>query len=344
MKLRNGDILLSGPSRRFGLLFAAVGIFLYGPAQAQWHEQDWAIMGTTVGARVWHDDPAQAEQLLNDVRQEMERINANYSPYLPSSELSQINAQAFTAPQKVSAEMGVLLEQALWARQVSRGAFDVTYASVGNLYDYRAGVSPGETQVEQALPAVGALSFDAAEAIVSFNHPEVKIDFGGLAKGYAIERAAEILAEAGVQHAIVNAGGDTRLLGDNRGRPWVVGIKNPRPKDPDDDWDSVIKLPLVNEAISTSGDYERYFVDDSTGERVHHIINPTTGKPSDQLMSVSVIGPSGFVTDPLSTAIFVMGAKKGLAMINTVTGYEAVLITRSGQVLYSAGLESGDNQ
>jgi thiamine biosynthesis lipoprotein len=300
-------------------------------------------MGTTVGARIWLEDAEQAQRLLANVRLEMERINAAFSPYLPDSELSVINSRAHQAPQRVSVEMALLIAQSEWAKKVSGGAFDVTYASVGRLYNYREGTQPSGQDIDTALPAVGAFKFNKASRTLVFNHPKVALDFGGLAKGYAVERAVKLLANAGVKHASVHAGGDTQLLGNNRGRPWIVGIKNPRPKNADKQWDSVIKLPLANEAISTSGDYERYFIDEATGARVHHIINPRTGKSTDELMSVSVIGPSGFVTDPLSTAIFVMGANKGLAMINKVTGYEAILITRTGEVLYSAGLESADN-
>jgi thiamine biosynthesis lipoprotein len=134
-------------------------------------------------------------------------------------------------------------------------------------------------------------------------------------------------------HASLSAGGDSRVLGDKRGRPWLVGIKNPRA-------DAVaISLPLDNVAVSTSGDYERYFIADS-GERVHHIINPRTGKSTSGVNSVTIIGPQGFDTDPLSTSVFVMGPEKGLALINKLPGFDAVIITSQGKVLYSQGLEN----
>src|SRR5690606_5680450 len=120
---------------------------------------------------------------------------------------------------------------------------------------------------------------------------------GGIAKGYAVDRGVAILREHGVRHATLSAGGDSRVLGDKRGQPWLVGVRNPRKGA-----DSVaITLPLVDTAISTSGDYERFFIDAATGERVHHILNPQTGRSVAGITSVSVIGPQGFDTDPLST-------------------------------------------
>src|SRR5690606_39073535 len=121
-------------------------------------------------------------------------------------------------------------------------------------------------------------------------HPDIRIDLGGIAKGYAVDRAAEILRGYGVEHATVSAGGDSRLMGDKNGRPWIVGIKNPRAED-DKDALPVIRLPLTDTAVSTSGDYERYFVDEATGERIHHIINPKTGRSATGVISVTVLGP-----------------------------------------------------
>lgn len=308
------------------------------PSHAQWHEQNWSIMGTTVGARIWWPNAKEAEHLLGLVRQEMERINATYSPYLETSELSQINRLAAQQPQTLSAEFAELIDKALWVNTISQGAFDITYASVGHLYDYRTGSAPNNQTLKQNLSAVGKLQWQPKTQQLSFNHANVKIDLGGLAKGFAVEKAVALLHQHSVQHGSVNAGGDTRLLGDNLGKPWLIGIKNPRPQSADEQWQSVIKLPLTNEAISTSGDYERYFIDSHSGQRIHHILNPKTGKSSKGIISATVIGPSGSNTDPLSTAVFVMGVDAGLAMINQVPGYEAIVITSEGQVHYSAGL------
>ncbi|WP_317932535.1 FAD:protein FMN transferase [Halioxenophilus sp. WMMB6] len=326
-------------SRRLLLVTAAcLSLWLALPARAEWFQQNWAIMGTEVGARIWWQDADQAAQLLALVRAEMERIDTVYSPYIDSSELARVNQLAASQTQTLSPEFARLVDKALWVNRISHGAFDITYASVGHLYDYRSGQAPDDAQIAANLPAVGKLHWQPHTRQIRFAHPGVKIDLGGLAKGYAVDSAAALLREHGVQHASVNAGGDTRLLGDNLGRPWLIGIKNPRPGPDDAAWQSVVKLPMANEAISTSGDYERYFIDQHTGERVHHILNPATGKSSHGLISASVIGPEGFNTDPLATAVFVMGAEAGLAMINQLPGYEAIVITSSGEIRYSSGL------
>jgi len=321
----------------YGICFS-LALIASRAAWAEWYHAEWSIMGTTVGARIWWHDADQAAAMLEQVRQEMTRIDQVYSPYIESSELSQVNRLAASAPQTLNPEFARMIDKALWVNRMSHGAFDITYASVGHFYDYRAGVAPDDSTVQANLPAVGKLDWQPASRQLKFNHVGVKIDLGGLAKGFAVEQAAQLLKQQGVEHGSVNAGGDTRLLGDNLGKPWLIGIKNPRPKSADETWQSVIKLPLVNEAISTSGDYERYFIDSHTGQRIHHILNPKTGRSSHGIISASVIGPEGYNTDPLSTAVFVMGADAGLAMIDQIPGYEAIVISDQGEIRYSKGL------
>ncbi|MEO1065580.1 MAG: FAD:protein FMN transferase, partial [Actinomycetota bacterium] len=143
---------------------------------------------------------------------------------------------------------------------------------------------------------------------VRFLEPGVRINLGGIAKGYVVERGIDLLRRAGVSNAIVTAGGDSRLLGDRRGRPFMVGIRDPRV-----DGEVAISVPLEDEAISTSGDYERYFEED--GVRYHHIIKPSTGTPAAGVHSATVIGPDAVMTDALSTSVFVMGVDRGLKLI-----------------------------
>ena len=132
----------------------------------------------------------------------------------------------------------------------------MTYGSVGRLYDYREGVRPDDSAREKALASVGYsfVQLDADSRTVRYTHDGVHINLGGVAKGYAVENGARILREHGVEHAIVTAGGDSRIVGDRRGRPWTVGIRNPR-----DRQGIATRIPVADEAISTSGDYERFF-------------------------------------------------------------------------------------
>ena len=146
-----------------------------------------------------------------------------------------------------------------------------------------------------------------------------------------MDAAIEALAKMGIKHALVTAGGDTRLLGDRRGRPWIVGIRDPRNEDR-----QAVTLPLENIAISTSGDYERFFEED--GERYHHILSPKTGKSAYEVQSVSILGPSSLTNDALSTTVFVMGVKAGISLINTLPDYEAIVLDNTRRLHYSNGL------
>ncbi|MCV6605968.1 MAG: FAD:protein FMN transferase, partial [Porticoccaceae bacterium] len=204
---------------------------------------------------------------------------------------------------------------------------------LGHGYDYRTAKKPTDSERSQAVIDYRMVTLDQKRKAVRFGHPNIKVDLGGIAKGYAVDRAVELLKEQGIEHASVSAGGDTRLLGDRRGRPWYAGIKNPRGKTDD----IAIKLPLQDEALSTSGDYERFFIDQN-GQRIHHIINPKSKRSANGITSVSVIGPNGFDTDPLSTSVFVMGVEKGLQLINSLVDFETIIIDEYGKTHYSQGL------
>lgn len=304
---------------------------------AKWHGDDQDIMGTKVSVALWLEDDRKAEQAVAAVMAEMHRIDKHFSPYIETSELYRANQLAPKAsaqkPLSISPEMAAIIEKSLHYSQLSDGAFDITFASLARYYDYRNKLSPSERQREELLPAINyrLIHLDTKNNTLWFEHPKLYIDLGGIAKGYAVDNAIEILQSFGVKHASVGAGGDSRVIGDKFGRPWLVGIKNPRA-------DAVaITLPLEDVAVSTSGDYERYFIDDK-GERVHHIINPRTGKSTNGINSVTIIGPLGFDTDPLSTSVFVMGAEKGMALINRLPGFDAVIISSEGKVSYSKGL------
>ena len=158
------------------------------------------------------------------------------------------------------------------------------------------------------------------------------MDLGGIAKGYAVDLGIALLKKHGVKSARLSAGGDMRLLGDKQGKPWIVGIKHPRIPDK-----QKVALPLDNIAISTSGDYERFFIDEK-GERIHHILSPKTGRPVNGIQSVSVIGPEAIMTDGLSTALFVLGVEKGIALIDTFEYFDVVMIDADGKVHFSNGL------
>jgi thiamine biosynthesis lipoprotein len=238
----------------------------------------------------------------------------------------------------VGAELFGLIERSLELSRASGGAFDITYESVGYLYDFRARQRPTAEQINERLAAIDYrhVLLDSAERTVRFTAGGVRINLGGIAKGYAVEHGAELLRHAGVEHALLNAGGDTRVIGDRRGQPWIVGIRHPRLEH-----EVVTRLPIVDEAISTSGDYERFF--EENGRRYHHIINPQTGEPTEGILTVTVIGPDGTMTDGLDTAIFVLGVDAGLEFIKGFPEYEAIIVDATGKISYSEGLTPPDS-
>jgi len=302
-------------------------------AHAEWFQREEAIMGTRVAVELWSEDRALAERAMDAVIAEMRRTDELMSTYKPESQLSQVNAHAHERPVQVDPDIIEVVERSFEVSRMSGGAFDITYASVGYLYDYRAHQKPTDAQIAAALPGVDyrKVQVDREAHTIRFLREGVRIDLGGIAKGYAVDRAVQHLRELGIRHAMVNAGGDTRLLGDRRGKPWMVGIRDPRSAGR-----VVMRVPLADEAISTSGDYERYFEED--GVLYHHILVPSTGRSARGVRSATVIGPDATLTDGLSTTLFVLGVERGMQLIARLPGVEAVMVDDEGRIYYSDGL------
>lgn len=320
---------IRGPIPALLLLPALVAV----PAQAEWLQGEQAIMGTRCVVELWSTDRSRGQAAIDAVFTEFRRIDALMSTYKPESELSRVNATAATAPVRVSRELYDLLATSIEYSELTGGAFDVTYASVGYLYDYRARVHPGAEAIAAALPGIDYrhIELDPKMHSVRFRQPGVRIDLGGIAKGHAVDRGIAVLQALGIDRAMVNAGGDTRIIGDRVGRPWVVGIRHP-----DDEHKVVLRIPLTDTAMSTSGDYERYFEED--GVRYHHILDPRTGRSAAKLRSVTIIAATATRTDALTKSVFVMGAEDGIRFIDTLGDVDAIAVTPEGKVLYSEGL------
>ena len=320
---------------RMRLILLGLLMFVALPAGAEWYSRAEAIMGTEVRVELWHEEAASARSAIGAVMDEMHRIDALMSPYKPDSELSRINREAAQKPVVISQEMFDLITRSLEFSKLSGGAFDITFSSVGYLYDYREHIKPSDAEIAKALPGVNYrhLQLDRKRRTIHFARSGVRIDLGGIAKGYAVDNCIALLKKRGITNAIVTAGGDSRLLGDRRGRPWNVGIRDPRRSD-----DVVTVLPLVDVAISTSGDYERYFEED--GVRHHHIINPKTGKSASGVRSVTVIGPDGVTTEGLTKSVFVRGPEEGMRLIESLPKVDAIIIDAAGNISYSKRLRA----
>lgn len=302
-------------------------------AQAEWQSARQNIMGTVVDVEVWHEESSIALHAIETVLEEMHRIDQHFSPYKSDSKLSYINQHAARKDVPLDAETFFIISKAQQISILTEGAFDITFASVGFFYDFRHQIKPTLKQRQRSLSAIDYRHIQLQDDLksVRFLNSAVKIDLGGIAKGYACDRAVLLLKQLGIKHAMVSAGGDSKLLGDRLGRPWMIGIKNPRGEN------VILSIPIEDVAISTSGDYERFF--DDSGVRYHHIIDPSSGDSARGLRSVTIIANDGVVSDGLSTGVFVLGLEAGLALINRLEGVSAILIDSVGRLHYSEDLE-----
>jgi thiamine biosynthesis lipoprotein len=306
------------------------------PAHAEWVRRVTdGIMGTRITVELWADDKDKADRAIDAVLDSMRHVDETMSTYKPTSEVSLVNAKAADGPMPITKELFDLLTTAKEYSVITEGAFDITYASVGYMYDFRNHIRPSEGQIQKALPAVDYrhVLLDPKKQTVQFSQKGVRIDLGGIAKGYSVDRGIEVLKSLGFTRAYVSAGGDSRIIGDRFGKPWMVGIRDPTKGE----GAVITRIPLVDAAISTSGDYERYFEED--GVRYHHIIDPHTGHLASKVRSATIIGPNATRTDGLSKTAFVLGPEKAMEIYNRIDDIDVIIVKLDGTVIHSKGLE-----
>src|ERR1700675_4065526 len=324
------------PRRLKRATYLAAFVCLAAPAHADWVRRVTdGIMGTQITVELWADEEAKADLAIDAVLDEMRHIDESMSTYKPTSEVSQVNAKAADGPMPITKELFDLLTTAKEYSVLTDGAFDITYASVGYLYNFPKHIRPDDAQIAKALPAVDYrhVILDPKNQTVQFSQKGVRIDLGGIAKGYSVDCGIDVLKARGITRAYVSAGGDSRIIGDRFGKPWMVGIRDPR-KGSDD---VITRIPLIDAAISTSGDYERYFEED--GVRYHHIIDPHTGHSASMVRSATIIGPAAIRTDGLSKTAFVLGPDKAMEIYNRIDDIDAIIVKLDGTVIHSKGLE-----
>jgi len=314
-------------------VLVAISVFSR-PSHAEWLGDTRPMMGTGVSVHLWHENAEEGMSVVEEIFAEVARIDGLMSTYIAGSEISEINRSAADGPVAAGDELINLILRSLDISVLTHGAFDITYESVGQYYDFRERRRPDAATIQEGLERIDyrLVEVDRLAGTVRFLEPGVRINLGGIAKGYAVERAVNLLRSRGIRHAIVTAGGDSRLLGDRRGQPFMVGIRDPR-----NEGEVALTMPLEDEAISTSGDYERYF--EENGIRYHHIIQPTTGEPASGVRSATIVGPDAVLTDALSTSVFVLGVDRGLRLIATLPDYEGIVIDAEGRLFYSDGLQ-----
>jgi len=319
------------------IIFSLFLLSICWPAEAEWYQKQFEVMGTVAKVEFESDSADLAKNLIQQVIDEMNRIDRLMSPFKSDSELSKMNQLAAKGPVKISQEMLQLLTLSRHYSEITQGGFDITFSSVGYLYDFRKGVRPTEKQKKSLVASIDYTSviLDPVRLTVTYRLKDTKIDLGGIAKGHAVDQSINILKNNGIKNAFVNAGGDSRVIGKKQDRLWYIGVRHPR-----DESKLIVNLPLENVSISTSGDYERFYVENNI--RYHHIINPITGDSVRDTMSVTILADSSTDADALSTSIFVLGPIKGLKLVNSLDNVSAIIIDRNGKMTYSEDLISAD--
>lgn len=294
------------------------------------------LMDTLVQSTVFAREAIQGQNALQAAYQEMIRLEGLLDRHHPDSEVTQINRAAGREPAPVSPETLLIIEQAQEFAVLTGGAFDITVGPLLRLWRFADG--GGQVPPEESLRAAAALvdfrqiEVDRPAGSVFLRKNGAEIDLGGIAKGFVADRAVEVLRRSGVTSASVDAGGDIRLIGAKPdGSPWRIGVRHPRERR-----GIIAVLELRDSAVVTSGDYERYFLFEGT--RYHHLLDPATGRPAGGLVSVTVVAPEAMTADALSTAVFVLGRERGLELVESLPGIEALLVTAELEVVYSSGL------
>lgn len=294
-------------------------------------------MGTPVEVTVSQAEPARANEAVETAFREVERVDVLMSHYRPDSEVSRITRYAGQKEIHVSPQTLAVIDRALEFSRVSAGAFDVTIGPAFRTWNFRDGKIPDDLTRKESLKRVDyrKVLVDRGKSSVFLQDRGMELDLGAIAKGYAVDLACAALLKRGIENFLVKAGGEIKTHGEKaRGVPWVIGIQHPRLPS-----EFVAKLRVRNGAISTSGDYERFFLKE--GRRYHHILNASTGMPAEECQSVTIMAPESMDGDALSTTVFVLGPEKGLALIEKMPNVHAIIVNRRGIVLISPGWPDG---
>jgi thiamine biosynthesis lipoprotein len=297
------------------------------------------VMGTIVNITIWHDDDKAAATAIADVFTELERLDALMTSWTDDSAVAKISAASGTKRAvEVDEETFAVIEKAQAIAKQTGGAFDITVGAFHNLWKFGSnqdGSIPSDADVAERVKLVGykRVKLDAKKRTIRLAKKGMAITLGGIAKGYAVDRAVKILHDAGFVDFIIQAGGDLYVSGRKGSRSWIVGIRDPRGKRTT----PFAITPIENKTFSTSGDYERAIV--KNGVRYHHILDPKTGRPVAHTRSVTVMANDAITADGWSTALFVMGAEKGMPVVEKLEDVEAVFVDSDNKVHVSSGLE-----
>ena len=302
-------------------------------------ERSRVSMGTEVRISAWTADETAAVTAFTKAFDEFDRLDALMSVWKDGSDVLRINDAAGKPAVAVSREVREVLQAAQEVSEWTSGKFDVTFAALSGLWKFDHDIDghvPDRAEIAARLPFIDyhALQIDHRAGTVSLTRAGMKVNLGGIGKGYAIDRCVTILRDAGLTDFMIQSGGDLFVSGRRGDRPWRVGIQDPRAA-PNT---LFAAIELTDAAFSTSGDYERFFIRD--GRRYHHILDPATGEPARRSRSVTIMARNATVADGLSTGVFILGGGEGMALIEKLPDVEGVIVDADNQVRVSSGFRA----
>ena len=322
------------------LVISSIGCTQSAPASpgARIVERSRLAMGSELRITAWTADETAALSAFEAAFGDFERLDALMSVWREGSDVQRLNAAAGKHAVPVSADVREVLRVARQVSEWTDGKFDVTFGALAGLWKFdhdQDNRIPDLQEVRRHLPLIdyGAVDVDDRAGTVFLRREGMRVHLGGIGKGYAVDRAVDTLRRRGLSDFMIQSGGDMFVTGRRGERPWRVGVRDPRgPADR-----SYATLDLSQGAISTSGDYERFFV--TAGRRYHHILDPDSGEPARGCRSVTIVTGRAVLADGLATGVFVLGPGAGMALVERLPGVEGVIVTDENQVLISSGLK-----
>ena len=295
-------------------------------------------MGSELRLTAWTADEAAAQSSFDAVFKEFDRLDALMSVWRAGSDVLRINAAAGDAAVPVSADVREALRTARQISEWTGGKFDVTFGALADVWKFdhdQDNTIPDAGAIRRRLPLIDyrQIEIDEGAGTVRVKRRGMRVHLGGIGKGYAVEHAMNIMRRAGLRNFLIQAGGDLYAAGYKDGKPWRLGIDDPRGPG----GRSFATVDLSDGTFSTSGDYARSFMKDGT--RYHHLLDPATGQPARGCRSVTIVADSPLVADGLSTGVFILGPVEGMALIERLPDVEGVIVTAKNEVLVSSGLK-----
>jgi FAD:protein FMN transferase len=319
---------------KFALFFIIIQTISFGQITVK---KKVSLIGSPFEITVIANDTIQGNEYTKLAIGEVKRIENLISDWIPITQISQVNQNAGLKPVKVDTEVFELVERAIKISKITNGAFDISYASMDKIWKFDGSMTamPTSEAIKKSVEKIGyqKVILDKQNSTILLKDVGMKLGLGGIGQGYIADKIKELLLSKGCKSGIVNVSGDINTWGKQiDGKPWTVGIVNPVNKNK-----VFATFPLVDSAVETSGNYEKYVTFNNI--RYSHIIDPRTGYPSQGVVSVSVFAKQTEIADALATGIFVLGTEVGINLVNQLKGIQCIMVDDKGKVFTSKGID-----